>query len=97
MLNTMKEEFPEGIEYTHPEGGLFTWVELPKHLDSRVIMKDCLENNVAYVPGGSFFPNGGKENCFRLNYSNMPEDRILEGIKRLGLVLKQHMLVEENV
>ena len=35
MLNTMKEEFPEGIEYTNPEGGLFTWVELPKHLDSR--------------------------------------------------------------
>ena len=97
MLNTMKEEFPEGIEYTHPEGGLFTWVELPKHLDSRVIMKDCLENNVAYVPGGSFFPNGGKENCFRLNYSNMPDERIVEGVKRLGSVLKQHMMVEENV
>ena len=97
MLNTMKAEFPEGIEYTHPEGGLFTWVELPKHLDSKVIMEDCLKNNVAYVPGGSFFPNGGKENCFRLNYSNMPDDRIVEGIKRLGGVLKQYMVVEENV
>ena len=96
MLNTMKAEFPEGIEYTHPEGGLFTWVELPKHLDSKVIMEDCLKNNVAYVPGGSFFPNGGKENCFRLNYSNMPEDRIVEGIKRLGTVLKQYMAAEEN-
>ena len=97
MLETMKSEFPEGIEYTHPEGGLFTWVELPSHLDSRVIMQDCLKNNVAYVPGGSFFPNGGKENCFRLNYSNMPDDRIVEGIKRLGEVLKQHMIVEKNV
>lgn len=97
MLETMKSEFPEGIEYTHPEGGLFTWVELPSHLDSRVIMQDCLKNNVAYVPGGSFFPNGGKENCFRLNYSNMPDDRIVEGIKRLGEVLKQYMTVEENV
>ena len=96
MLNTMKAEFPEGIEYTHPEGGLFTWVELPKHLDSKVIMEDCLKNNVAYVPGGSFFPNGGKENCFRLNYSNMPDDRIVEGIKRLGGVLKQYMVAEEN-
>ena len=45
----------------------------------------------------SFFPNGGKENCFRLNYSNMPEDRIVEGIKRLGKVLKQHIVVEETV
>ena len=97
MLNTMKEEFPEGIEYTHPEGGLFTWVELPKYLDSRVIMQECLKKNVAYVPGGSFFPNGGKENCFRLNYSNMPEERIVEGIKRLGNVLKKHIVVEETV
>lgn len=91
MLKTMKEEFPEGLEYTYPEGGLFTWVELPKHLDSRVIMKECVGNNVAYVPGGSFFPNGGKENCFRLNYSTMSDEKIVEGIKRLGIVLKKYM------
>lgn len=91
MLKTMEEEFPEGLEYTHPEGGLFTWVQLPQHLDSRVIMQECVENNVAYVPGGSFFPNGGKENCFRLNYSTMPDERIIEGIKRLGTVLKKYM------
>lgn len=97
MLETMKEEFPEGVEYTYPEGGLFIWVELPKHLDSRIIMKDCLTNNVAYVPGGSFFPNGGTENCFRLNYSNMSDDRIVEGIKRIGLVLRKYMAVKQNV
>ena len=96
MLETMKEEFPEGVEYTYPEGGLFIWVELPKHLDSRIIMKDCLANNVAYVPG-SFFPNGGTENCFRLNYSNMSDDRIVEGIKRIGLVLRKYMAVKQNV
>ncbi|MBO3444556.1 PLP-dependent aminotransferase family protein [Clostridium sp. CCUG 7971] len=94
MLNTMKEEFPEGLEYTHPEGGLFTWVQLPEYLDSREIMKECVENSVAYVPGGSFFPNGGKENCFRLNYSNMPNERIVEGVKRLGIVLKKYMKEE---
>ena len=97
MLETMKEEFPEGVEYTYPEGGLFIWVELPKHLDSRIIMKDCLANNVAYVPGVSFFPNGGTENCFRLNYSNMSDDRIVEGIKRIGLVLRKYMAVKQNV
>ena len=94
MLKTIAEEFPEGLEYTHPEGGLFTWVELPKHLNSKVIMQKCLENNVAYVPGGSFFPNGGKENCFRLNYSTMPEEKIVEGVKRLGSVLKSFMQEE---
>jgi len=93
MLKTMAEAFPEGLDYTHPEGGLFTWVELPSHLDAKVIMKDCLKSNVAYVPGGSFFPNGGKENCFRLNYSTMTDEKIVEGINRLGAVLKQHMQV----
>lgn len=94
MLNTMKEELPEGLQYTYPEGGLFTWVELPSHLDSKVIMEDCIANNVAYVPGESFFPNGGKQNCFRLNYSTMTDERIVEGIKRLGAVLRKHMKIE---
>ena len=96
MLNTMKEEFPEGLKYNYPEGGLFTWVELPKHLDAKEIMNDCIAENVAYVPGGSFYPNGGNENCFRLNYSNMPDERIVEGVKRLARVLENHLQVEVN-
>lgn len=97
MLSTIKECFPEGIEYTHPEGGLFTWIELPSHLDARKIMEKCLENNVAYVPGGSFFPNGGKENTFRLNYSNMPDEKIVEGVKRLAEALNEALLENANI
>ena len=95
MLSTIDECFPEVVEHTYPERGLFTWVELPKHLDARKIMKKCLENNVAYVPGGSFFPNGGKENTFRLNYSNMPDEKIVDGVKRLAQALNEAL--SENV
>ena len=91
MLNTMKETFPAEAKFTYPEGGLFTWVELPEGMDAKEIMVKCLEQNVAYVPGGSFFPNGGKENTFRLNYSNMPDEKIVDGIARLGKVLKSFM------
>lgn len=91
MINTMKETFPAEAKYTYPEGGLFTWVELPEGMDAKEIMVKCLEQNVAYVPGGSFFPNGGKENTFRLNYSNMPDEKIVDGIARLGKVLKEFM------
>lgn len=96
MLKTLEEELPEGLEFTRSEGGLFTWVELPEHLNAKEIMAKCLENNVAYVPGGSFFPNGGKENTFRLNYSTMPEERIIEGVKRLGAVLREFMDVKSE-
>lgn len=89
MLQTMKEHFPEQVKYTHPEGGLFTWAVLPEHINARELMQKALERNVAFVPGGSFFPNGGNENTMRINYSNMPEDRIVEGIKILGEVIKE--------
>lgn len=89
MLSTMKAEFPEEVSFTYPEGGLFTWCVLPDYLNARDLMEKALEKNVAFVPGGSFFPNGGRENAFRMNYSNMPEDKIVEGVKRLGVVLKE--------
>lgn len=88
MLDTMKKEFPENVKFTYPNGGLFTWVELPEGIDAAEVLKKALEEKVAFVPGGPFYPNGGNENHFRLNYSNMPEDRIIEGITRLGKVLK---------
>ncbi|MDR0792570.1 MAG: PLP-dependent aminotransferase family protein [Chitinophagaceae bacterium] len=91
-IQTMEKTFPENVVFTKPNGGLFAWVELPAHIDARKVLEKCLEQNVAFVPGGSFFPNGGKENTFRINFSNMPEDRIVEGLSRLGNILKAFIL-----
>lgn len=88
MLETMEKEFPENCSFTYPQGGLFTWVKLPEGVDAAKLLELALEEKVAFVPGGSFFPNGGKNNYCRLNYSCMPEEKIVEGIKRLGKVLK---------
>ncbi|HOP10540.1 MAG TPA: PLP-dependent aminotransferase family protein [Oscillospiraceae bacterium] len=87
MIGAMEEFFPENVVFTRPQGGLFAWAELPPYLNSRELLTECLKQNVAFVPGGSFFPNGGKENTFRLNFSNMPEERIVIGINRLGSVI----------
>ena len=87
MLKTMEETFPAGVTWTKPEGGLFTWVTLPEGVDAGKIAPKLLEQNVAYVPGGAFYPYPGKENHFRLNYSNATEENLVEGIKRIGAVL----------
>ena len=91
MLQAMKEEFPDCVEFTHPQGGLFTRVTFPEGIDAGEMAKKCLEKNVAYVPGASFYPNGGVYNTCRLNYSNMPEEKIIEGIKRMGEVLREEL------
>ena len=95
MLKAMEDEFPDCVEFTHPQGGLFTWVTFPEGIDAGEMAKKCLEKNVAYVPGASFYPNGGVYNTCRLNYSNMPEDKIIEGIKRMGEVLREELAKEE--
>lgn len=89
MLATMDECFPAEAAWTRPEGGLFTMVTLPPHLNARDLLKTALEHDVAYVPVDDFFIGDTGHNTFRLNYSNARPERIVEGVRRLGDVLKQ--------
>lgn len=89
MLDAMEKYFPKNIDYTKPRGGLFIWVMLPEGVNSKEILEKAIEQKVAFVPGQSFYAHADVTNTFRLNYSNMPEDRIEEGIKRLGVILEE--------
>jgi len=94
-VQVMENEFPAGVTFTRPQGGLFAWVELPGEMNARDVLTLSLEQKVAFVPGGSFFPNGGHENTLRINFSNMPEDRIVEGLTRLGRILQSLILPQQ--
>lgn len=87
MIQTMEQDFPSEIKFTHPRGGLFIWVKLPDSINSRDVLAKSLTEKVAFVPGGAFYPNERVENTMRLNFSNMPEEKIIEGIKRLAGIL----------
>ena len=91
MVESMDQYFPKEVSFTRPNGGLFTWAELPDYIDTKEMATQALEQKVAYVPGASFFPNGGNDHCMRLNYSCMPDERIVEGIKRLSNVIKANL------
>lgn len=88
MLATIGDHFPEEVSWTRPEGGLFLMVTMPERLNASDILVKALEQNVAFVPCGEFFIGNMGHNTFRLNFSNARPERIVEGIKRLGAVLK---------
>ncbi|WP_341444408.1 PLP-dependent aminotransferase family protein [Petroclostridium xylanilyticum] len=89
MLECMDKYFPDYCEYTRPEGGLFIWCTLPDRYDSVEIMKQSVQHKVAFVPGNTFMADMEKPcSSFRLNYSTMTEEKIEQGIKTLGEVLK---------
>ena len=96
MIRALEREMPPGVRFTRPSGGLFLWVELPEQVNAPELLAACLEQEVAFVPGGSFFPNGGHQNTMRLNFSSMPEERIDEGVRRLGAVLREFIVRGET-
>lgn len=89
MVAALERVLPAGSRFTRPQGGLFIWVELPAAVDARRLLARCLEQEVAFVPGECFFPEGGHANTLRLNFSHMPEERIEEGIARLGRAVEK--------
>ena len=91
MIAAMEREFPQGIRWTTPQGGLFLWVTLPLQMDSTALLAKAIEQKVAYVPGAAFFPESGDQNHFRLNFSNAQPAQIEEGIARLGKVFAAEM------
>ncbi len=91
MIQTMRENFPEGIKWTEPEGGLFLWIELPSRMSAKDLLPKAVEMKVAYVYGEPFYPDGRGMNTLRLNFSNATHDGIVEGIKRLAQLFKENM------
>jgi len=91
MIKALEKYMPEGVNWTEPKGGLFLWVTLPKNLNTGDIFEAAVAARVAFVPGGPFHPQGGGENTMRLNFSNSKPELIMEGIKRLADVLKDHL------
>ena len=88
MIGTMRETFPDEAKFTDPDGGLFTWVELPKYVNTRELAPIALERKVAYVPSSGFYPRGDVHNAMRLNYSCSTDERLVEGVKVLADVIR---------
>ena len=89
MLEALEENMPEGSKWTKPVGGMFVFVWLPEEINTRKLLDYALRRGVAFVPGDAFYPNGGGYNTMRLNFSFPPPDVIREGVRRIGLAIRE--------
>jgi len=87
MIDLIGEQFPESVDYTVPEGGMFIWLTLPDGISSTRVFEQALKEGVAVLPGTPFYTDGGGENTIRLNFSNSTEQKILTGMERFSRVL----------
>ena len=82
------DQFPDGVSFTRPQGGLFIWAELPEHIDTVNLLSKAVERKVAYVPGTYFCADGGHMNTLRLNFSNSTPQQIETGMSILNDLIK---------
>lgn len=87
MLTALEEHFPSDASWTKPSGGFFVWVTLPDYFDTPALLAAAVDRKVAYVPGTGFYPDGRGRQQMRLCFSYPTEERITEGIRRLGELL----------
>lgn len=92
-LKTLSETLPPYVRFTHPQGGLFTWLTFPTGFDAASFMRDTLLPlaKVAYVPGATFFPGTQEPNHARLSFSGVADDALVRGLGRLGELLRQEL------
>lgn len=87
MLDAMAECFPAAVSWTRPEGGMFIWVTLPKHIDAMKLLDQAIAAKVAFVPGAPFYANEAETNTLRLSFVTVPPERIREGVAILGKLI----------
>jgi 2-aminoadipate transaminase len=87
MLEALAEHFPGDASWTRPAGGFYVWATLPGFVDTQAMLAAAVERKVAYVPGTAFYPDGRGNDQMRLAFCYPTEERIREGIARLGALL----------
>lgn len=91
MLAALTEFFPSSVTWTRPEGGMFIWVTLPKHIDAMKLLDEAIEQHVAFVPGEPFYANAPERHTLRLSFVTVPPEKIREGVQKLGKLIAAKM------
>jgi 2-aminoadipate transaminase len=93
MLKCFREQMPEGVKWTEPDGGLFLFVTLPPSMDAARLLERAILKNVAFVCGAVFYCNNEGHNTLRINFSYSGEKDTLEGVRRLAEAIREEMTV----
>ena len=92
LLSLLEEYMPEGVSWTHPEGGLFLFLTMPEGFDAVAFYDKALSAGVAYVAGEFFHPDRSGKNTMRMNFSFMTPQKITEGVKLLAELLEDEII-----
>ena len=89
LCNELDKIEKKGLTYKRPKGGLVVWCNLAQNLSERKVCKYIEDKNVIVMPGWIFYDdNPERSGHVRLCFSNVSDEEIAEGVKRIGEALE---------
>jgi 2-aminoadipate transaminase len=90
-LAACRQCLPPGAVFTHPEGGMNLWVELPPPLDTGELLARAQREKVVYLPGKYFAVSRAANHALRLCFANVEPARIRKGLEILGEIFSSEL------
>ena len=91
LVESLREEMPDGTHWERPEGGYQVWVELPEPLDTRELFVDAVRAGVLFAPGYQFLQDGRASRGMRLSIALATPAEIRRGIALLGALVRDRL------
>lgn len=88
MADLLKEQQWPGVSWNEPKGGMFFWLELPKHIDAAELLKTAVELGVAFVPGATFYAEDPQHNTMRMNFTHTDYEGTITGMQRMSQAME---------
>jgi 2-aminoadipate transaminase len=86
LVEALTNEMPEEVTWARPQGGFSALVTAD--VDAAAILPRAIEAGVLVEPAAPYYATGPVPGAIRLSFSNVSEDRIGDGVRRLARVLR---------
>ncbi len=92
MDRFLTQYFNHLADWQKPAGGLFFWLTLKNPIDTRPLLKEAMQQGVAFMPGEAFYPASQPvvTGRIRLNFSHASEEEMAIGLQKLARLLSEH-------
>lgn len=90
LMDSLKEQFGDAVEFDDPKGGIFLWVKMPDHVDALRLYQPALAAGVVINPGPEWSVNKARAaSRMRLCFASLSHEEIHQGIAALAEVCRK--------
>ncbi|MEL6152312.1 MAG: aminotransferase class I/II-fold pyridoxal phosphate-dependent enzyme, partial [Chloroflexota bacterium] len=90
MVDALRTNAPEWLQWVEPNGGYFIWLTLPEELNATDVYAATEAEGVTFLPGRNAFVRGeAPDRYMRICFAMQPDDVLVRGVEIMCDVLKK--------